>query len=240
MIELVETLKKGTHEIGMELGYEQVKYFKTFYHMLVERNKNLNLTTIVEEKEFALKHLIDSIICLKSATFIDGMNLLDVGTGAGFPGIPIKICMPELKVTLVESQEKKVRFLKEVITALGLKNIEAIHARAEDLGRKVNYRESYERLIARAVAGLGVLAEYCLPLVKVDGIFMAMKGPKLDEEITMAAKAIKILGGDLEQVVKWKLPIIGDMRNIVLIKKVAKTPRQYPRHHSVLKKKPLK
>ncbi|OPX88297.1 MAG: Ribosomal RNA small subunit methyltransferase G [Pelotomaculum sp. PtaB.Bin104] len=239
MNELVDTLKLGIQEIDMELSNIQLKQFQAYYQMVIEKNKKLNLTAIIDEKEFAIKHLIDSILCIKVMSFSAGMTLLDLGTGAGFPGIPLKICLPELKITLVDAQEKKVKFLKEVNTRLGLEYIEVVHARAEELGHRDIYRESFERLTARAVAGLDILAEYCLPLVKLGGFFLAMKGPKLNEEINAAAKAIKLLGGELEQVAQWKLPLTGDIRNIVLIRKIAPTPRQYPRRNGMPKKKPL-
>lgn len=239
MVLLVDTLVNGAAELDLEINEEQSKQFEKFYRLLVERNKVLNLTSIVEEKEVAIKHFIDSLSCLKATPFDDGMSLLDIGTGAGFPGIPIKICRPGLTVTLVESLDKRVNFLNEVISGLSLNQVEAIHARAEDIGRNKDYRESYDRVVARAVAGLGVLTEYCLPAVKVGGFFLAMKGPKLEEELAAAKKAIEIIGGEVESSINLRLPFTEDERNMVLIRKVKATPEKYPRRAGIPQKKPL-
>ncbi|MCL6559573.1 MAG: 16S rRNA (guanine(527)-N(7))-methyltransferase RsmG [Firmicutes bacterium] len=236
---LAETLFTGAVEMGIEITEGQIKKFEKYYLMLIETNKRFNITSIVEEKEVAVKHFLDSLTCLKAASFEENMSLADIGTGAGFPGIPLKICQPALCVTLVESMEKRVTFLREVIQMLGLKKIEAVHARAEDLGRKKEYRERYDRVVARAVADLRVLAEYCLPAVKKGGIFLAMKGPKVESEITAAEKAIEILGGKIENLINLRLPFIGDERNLVVIKKVRQTPEKYPRRAGMPQKKPI-
>ena len=236
---LVETLAKGAGEIGVELTGGQLKQFEKYYYLLVKTNKKLNLTSIVEEREVALKHFVDSLTCLKAVSFEEGMSLLDVGTGAGFPGLPLKICRPESRVTLVESLEKKVSFLKEVILELGLEKIVVLRARAEELGRDKSHREKYDRVVARAVAELTVLAEYCLPVVKVGGYFLAMKGPKVDEEMAAARNAVEILGGEVEKNINFKLPVLGDERNLVLVKKVRTTPEKYPRRPGAPLKKPL-
>lgn len=236
---LVDTLVNGAAEMDLKFTEEQLEKFESFYRLLVEKNKGVNLTAIVEEKEVAVKHFIDSLSCLKATPFGDGMSLLDIGTGAGFPGIPLKIYCQGLTVTLLESLDKRVNFLKEVISELGLSQIEAIHARAEDIGRNNDYREKYDRVVARAVAGLGVLTEYCLPSVKVGGFFLAMKGPKLEEEIAAAKKAIEILGGEVEKTISLRLPFTGDERNLVLIRKVKNTPEKYPRRAGIPQKKPL-
>lgn len=236
---LVDALVRGASELGMEITPEQLGRFEKYYRLLIATNKCLNLTSIIEEEDVAIKHFIDSITCLKAASFDDGMRLLDIGTGAGFPGIPLKVCRTGLFVTLVESLEKRVNFLKEVISKLRLKDIKAVHARAEEIGRDVIYREQYDRVVARAVAGLGVLAEYCLPVVKVNGTFLAMKGPRLEEELAGAKKAIEILGGKVEQVTNLRLPLTGDERNLVLVRKVKPTPEKYPRRAGMPLKKPL-
>lgn len=237
---LTEILRAGAAEMELSLTEEQLDKFSQFYRLLVETNKKVNLTSLVEEKEVAVKHFLDSLTLLKAAPFEEEMDLLDVGTGAGFPGLPLKICLPDLQVTLVDSLDKRVNFLKKVITGLGLAGVEAVHARAEDIGRKSDHREKYHRVTARAVAVLGILAEYCLPAVKVGGLFMAMKGPRLEEEFAEAVKAVKILGGEIEKTVNLRLPLSGEERNIVLIRKNAPTPEKYPRRPGVPEKKPLK
>lgn len=236
---LIDVLASGASEIGIELSEKQLKQFEKYYLMIVNTNKSLNLTSIVEEKDFAVKHFIDSLTCLKAVIFDNQMSLLDVGSGAGFPGIPIKICRPDLRVTLIDSLEKRVNFLNEAISGLDMDHIEAVHARVEDMGRNKDYREKYDRVVARAVANLGVLAEYCLPPLKVGGIFLAMKGPKLEEEIIKSQKAVTILGGVVESTLALHLPFSGDERNLVLIRKITLSPEKYPRRAGVPTKKPL-
>ncbi|OPY58839.1 MAG: Ribosomal RNA small subunit methyltransferase G [Pelotomaculum sp. PtaU1.Bin035] len=236
---LVEILKKGFFELNIDLVDSQLEKFQIFHRLIIETNKCMNLTSIVEEKEFAVKHFIDSVSCLKATSINIGMKLLDVGTGAGFPGIPLKVCCPDLKVTLVESKEKIVIFLNNAIKEMGLYDIEIVHARAEDIGKDQRYREGYDLVTARAVAGLGVLAEYCLPSVKTGGFFLAMKGPRLAEEISAAKRSIMVMGGEINKVVSLKLPITGDERNLVLIEKIKPTPQKYPRRPGIPLKKPI-
>lgn len=236
---LEETLVKGAAEIGIDLSQEQVGQFEEYYRILHEASKNINLTSILEEKEVAVKHFIDSLSCLLAGSFDDGKHLMDIGTGAGFPGIPLKIYRPGLKVTLIESVEKKVFFLENLISRLKLDKIEVVHARAEDIGRSRVQRESCDRVVSRAVASLAVLAEYCLPVLKVGGFFMAMKGPRLEEELKLAENAFRILGGRLEEVLHLKLPFTGDERKLVLLRKIRPTPEQYPRRAGIPQKKPL-
>ncbi|MCG9966856.1 16S rRNA (guanine(527)-N(7))-methyltransferase RsmG [Pelotomaculum terephthalicicum JT] len=239
MSELLETLKKGLKEMGIEITESQLECFQLFYRLIVEENKKNNITAIVDEQEFAVKHFIDSLTCLKAGMFNDGMKLMDIGTGAGFPGIPLKICRPGLEVVLIESQAKKVKFLLKVIRAMDLKNISAMHTRAEEIGRKTFYRGYCDLVTARAVAELRVLAEYCLPVVKIGGFFLAMKGPKLFEELAAAEKAVNILGGEIAKIIKLNLPVTGDERNLVVVKKIKPTPEKYPRRPGVPLKKPV-
>jgi len=239
MGDLLVTMKNGLKEICIDITEKQLECFHFFYKMILEENKKINITSIINEEEFAIKHFIDSVTCLKAVSFNDGMTLLDVGTGAGFPGIPLKICRPGLEVILVESQAKKVNFLLKVIKEMNLENISAIHTRAEDIGKNPFYREYSDRVTARAVAGLDVLAEYCLPLVKVGGVFLAMKGPKLDEEIIVSKKAINVLGGEVTKIVKLKLPVTGDERNLVVVTKIKPTSEKYPRRPGIPLKKPI-
>ncbi|MDF9407756.1 16S rRNA (guanine(527)-N(7))-methyltransferase RsmG [Pelotomaculum isophthalicicum JI] len=207
--------------------------------MIKEENKRKNITSIEDEKEFAIKHFIDSITCLKAVSFKDGMTLIDIGTGAGFPGIPLKICRPGIEVILVESQAKKVGFLLKVIRDMNLINISAIHTRAEEIGKMPRYREYCDLVTARAVAEFRVLAEYCLPVVKIGGFFLAMKGPKLAEELIGIDKTITILGGKINKIVNFNLPITGDERNIVVVEKIKPTPEKYPRRPGIPVKKPI-
>lgn len=234
------TLIKGAEELGIELRQNEIKKIEEFYNIMVKANKNLNLTAVVEEREAAVRHFLDSLTCLKAERFMEGRRLMDVGTGAGLPGIPLKICRSEKEIILVESQEKKVRFLREVIARLELKNIEAVCARAEDLGRKTSYRESSDGVVARAVAALEVAAEYCLPLIRTGGCFLAMKGPRAGEEIAASERAIEVLGGKIVEKINLRLPLTGDERNLLLIEKVRPTPENYPRRAGVPQKRPIK
>ncbi|BAF61096.1 MAG: 16S rRNA (guanine(527)-N(7))-methyltransferase RsmG [Pelotomaculum sp.] len=236
---LAETIKEGAREMGIVITEKQVRQFEEYYSLIIERNKSLNLTAITGEREVAVKHFLDSLTCLKAVPLEDGTSLMDVGTGAGFPGIPLKICRPSVRVKLVESAEKKAVFLREAIGRLGLEMAEAIWARAEDVGKDPDHREKYGCVVARAVAELAVLAEYCLPAAGVGGCFLAMKGPKAEEEAVRAKDAIKILGGRLEEIINLKLPFTGDRRSLVVIRKIGETPEKYPRRPGVPQKRPL-
>ncbi len=236
---LVETLVKGAYELGIKLTGEQIGQFKKYYRLMIETNKYINLTAITGEKEVAIKHFIDSLTCFKTECFQSFDSLLDVGTGAGFPGLPIKICRPEINVTLIDAVRKRVEFLNEVIGELELAAIGATHSRAEDFARVKGQRDRYDRVVARAVAGAPILAEYCLPLLKVGGHFIAMKGPEIEEEIEATGKALEVLGGKVDQIINIKLPFIGDERNLIVIKKIKPTPEKYPRRSGVPQKKPL-
>ena len=236
---LIETMSAAAAELGISLTVKQLEKCEKFYRLLVETNKNLNLTAIVDEKDAAIKHFIDSLTCLKVMPIEKGTRLLDVGAGAGFPGIPLLICCPGLNITMIEAAAKKVSFLKQAIKDLRLENIEAVHARAEDFGRNRNHREKYDVVVSRAVAPLAVLAEYCLPPLMVRGVFVAMKGPKLQEEIKAAENALVVLGGEIRKVVAVKLPLTGDERRLVLIGKIKATPEKYPRRAGVPAKNPI-
>jgi 16S rRNA (guanine527-N7)-methyltransferase len=237
--ELKDVLNAGAGELGLEFTVEQLEQFEKYYQLLIEANKNINLTAITGTREVAVKHFLDSLTCLSMAGFDEGLQVVDIGTGAGFPGLPLKIYRPGIILTLVESLEKRVNFLKEVVEALGLKETRIIHARAEDFGREDKHRQRYDLAVARAVAGLPVLAEYCLPAVKTGGLFIAMKGPRVEEEIKAAEKALSVLGGTLQEMVNMRLPLTGDERNLVKIKKVSPTPAKYPRRAGMPQKKPL-
>lgn len=224
-------------EIDLELTEIQLQNFYNFMNLLIEKNKVMNLTGITEPKEVILKHFIDSLTILK---YIDkNSTVIDVGTGAGFPGLPIKMAEESLEMTLLDSLNKRINFLNEVIEKNELNKIHTIHGRAEDFGKDVRYREKFDIVTSRAVASLNVLLEYMLPFVKVGGKCICMKGSNCDDEIEDAKNAIKILGGKIEKIKKFTLPNSDNNRTILIIKKVKKTDGQYPRNAGIPTKKPL-
>ena len=224
-------------EISIEFSNIQIEKFYKYMNLLIEWNEKINLTAITEPKEIIIKHFIDSLTVLKD---IKGKNaLVDVGTGAGFPGIPLKIMDEEIKITLLDSLNKRINFLNEVINQLDLKNIETIHSRVEDAGKNKKYRERFDIATARAVANLATLSEYMLPLVKVGGKSICMKGSEVSEELQNSKKAISILGGEIENIDNFQLPKSDMMRNIVIIKKVKNTPNKYPRKPGTPSKEPI-
>lgn len=224
-------------EIKLELTDNQIKKFYDFMNLLIEKNKVMNLTGITEPKEVISKHFIDSLTILK---YIDkNSTVIDVGTGAGFPGLPLKIADESLEMTLLDSLNKRINFLNEVIENTQLNNIDTIHGRAEDFGKIIKYREKYDVVTSRAVASLNVLLEYMLPFVKNGGKCICMKGSNCDDEIENAKNAIKILGGEIEKIEKFNLPNSDNNRTILIIKKVKKTDRQFPRNAGIPTKKPL-
>lgn len=232
-----EILVSKGREAGLEFTQLQLEQFIRYYEMLVETNKVMNLTALTEPEDVAVKHMIDSLLAFQDN--FSGKVLADVGTGAGFPGVPLKIFCPELKVVLIDSLGKRLKFLDNVIQELGLKNISTLHARAEDAGHKKELREQFDIVTARAVARLSVLSEYCLPLVKKNGIFIALKGSKYAEEIADAENAVNILGGKIVSAEQVKLPGLDDGRAIVKIHKLKATPKQYPRKAGLPDKQPL-
>lgn len=235
--ELGDILTEGACEYGLELDSSKINMFMKYKDILKDWNKKINLTAIDDDKEIIIKHFIDSlsiIPCLKGTD----KNLIDIGTGAGFPGIPVKISHSDIKVTLFDSLEKRVKFLNEVIDSLKLQGITAVHGRAEDFGKKPEYREQYDYAVARAVANLPVLLEYCLPFVKTGGLFIAMKGSNV-EELDISSRALKILGGEIENVRKFTLPSSDITRHVITIKKLRHTPTNYPRKAGKPLKEPL-
>ncbi len=237
-MEFAEILAHKALEAGFNFSEVQLQQFSVYYEMLIETNKVMNLTAITQPEEVAVKHMIDSLLAYEPV-MKEGKVLADIGTGAGFPGVPLKIYCPELKVVLIDSLGKRLKFLEQVIEKLQLKNISCEHARAEDAGRNKKHREVYDIVTARAVARLSVLAEYCLPLVKKDGMFIALKGSKYAEEIAEAQEAVKILGGRLLSSEPVRLPGLDDGRAIIRIKKIRNTPAQYPRKAGTPEKQPL-
>jgi len=237
--EMIYFLNQGTQELGLQLSTEQTDLFVRYYNALVESNKNVNLTQITGAKDVAVKHFIDSLACASVLDFDKISNFIDIGTGAGFPGIPLKIIYPRLRAVLMDSQQKRVNFLRKVVSKLSLNSIEVYHERAELFGRESSRREQYDLCVSRAVAALQVLCELCLPLVKVGGFFVALKGPDIDQEVLEAQNAIKTLGGRNIQIIKLNLPISGDGRSFVIVEKIEPTPQKYPRRPGIPAKRPL-
>lgn len=226
---------------NFELTDKQKQQFKLYFKMLIEVNEHVNLTRITEEDEVYLKHFYDSITPLFTfgAVFKDGATLCDVGAGAGFPSIPLKILKPGLKVTIVDSLQKRLNFLKDLISELGLTDVELVHGRAEDVGQNKLYRERFDIVTARAVARMSVLSEYCLPLVKKGGYFVALKGPKAEDELDDGKKALEVLGGKLIKDEELTLPASEEERTLVLVQKVKYTPKKYPRQAGTPRRKPI-
>ncbi len=224
-------------EIGIELTELQEKQFEDYYNFLVEKNKVMNLTGIVERDMVYLKHFYDSILLIKGHDFSSGnIKICDVGAGAGFPSIPLKIVYPNIEVTIVDSLNKRINFLKELTKILYLENVRAVHQRAEEFA--VKNRESFDIVTARAVARLNVLSELCIPLVKPGGYFLALKG-EADEELNESSETFRILSSEIDEVITYKLPIEESDRCIVKVKKIGKTSLKYPRSFGIIKKTPL-
>lgn len=230
-----QILKDIFNEYGIKYTDGQLKQLSKFYEMVVETNEKFNLTAITEENDFAIKHILDSV--LPMALLPQNASVIDVGAGAGFPSIPLKILRPDLKVTMLDSLNKRVNFLNEVIATLNLKNITAVHSRAEDYALK--NREVFDIAIARAVASLVTLSEYCLPFVKVGGNFIALKGSSLTEELKEATYAITLLGGTQKDIQKIYVKQIDAMRENVIIEKIKPTDKKYPRGKNLPRLKPL-
>ncbi len=231
-----ELLKKECDELGVNLNDEQCAQFIRYYELLIEWNKKINLTRITEPEEVVIKHFVDSLTLLKYCDIPKGAKIIDVGTGAGFPGVPLKIARPDIELTLLDSLNKRLNFLKEVCGDIGIQ-AQLVHLRAEEGSRKPEFRDSFDVAVSRAVARLDVLSEFCLPYVKTGGKFIAMKGPDLSQELKEAQNAVKILGGKVENVEEFQLN--GSGRTIVTIIKEKRTPKAYPRHSSKIKSKPL-
>lgn len=232
-------LKEGLEKWDIEISENQKSQFKIYMDTLLEYNKVMNLTAIEDPKEIYIKHFLDSLSCLSIDFIKKGNSVIDVGTGAGFPAIPIKIMRPDIKITLLDSLNKRINFLKEVGERVSLENVEYLHSRAEDAGNNKNYREKYDIALARAVASLPVLLEYCIPFVKKGGYFICQKGPAAVEEIKEAEKALKILNCEIEKVFDIEIPFTELNHKIIVIKKVGETPKGYPRKAGKPSKEPI-
>ena len=232
-----ELMNLYAKKLNMVFSEKQIKQFFKYMNLLIEWNNKINLTAIIEPKEIILKHFIDSLTINK---YIEQNKILvDVGTGAGFPGIAVKIYRPDVKVVLVDSLNKRINFLNEVVKELQLENIQTIHSRVEEFEKNKKYRESFDIVTARAVANLTVLSEYLLPLAKVNGKCICMKGSEIEEEINNSKNAINILGGKIEKIDQFKLPDSDINRNIIIINKLKNTPSKYPRKPGTPAKEPL-
>lgn len=230
-----DLLKQYIDEMGIEIDDFALDRFDVFAERLVSWNKRINLTAITEPDDIVIKHFVDSLMILKYLDISGSAKVIDVGTGAGFPGLPLLFARPEIKITFLDSISKRLVFIKDVLRSCGMMQ-ELNHNRAEDLARKGAFREKYDIATARAVAPMNILCEYCLPFVKTGGFFIALKGP--DDDVTPAKEAIAKLGGEIVNNVSYKLPN-GDSRKIVIIKKISQTPTKYPRKSKKITTKPL-
>ena len=244
--EQLSQFEKDLEELSITLSSEQIDQFLKYYEMLVEKNKVMNLTAITAFDEVLKKHFIDSLSLIKVCNIREMMSVIDVGTGAGFPGIPLKIVFPNLKLTLLDSLQKRVFFLQEVSEALGLQNVEIVHGRAEDYAKPDQMREKFDLCVSRAVANLSTLSEYCLPYVKIGGKFVSYKSEKVsmdsgenETEVERAEHAINVLGGKMTEQKSFFLPSSDISRTFIVIEKCRPTPKQYPRKAGTASKKPL-
>jgi 16S rRNA (guanine527-N7)-methyltransferase len=235
-------LINNAQKMGINLHKEQIKKFSRYLELLIQWNQKINLTSLKTPHEIIIKHFLDSISCIKVITKyinIEEISIIDVGTGAGFPGIPIKITCPSIRLYLLEARKKKTVFLEKIIEEMNFQQVEILDGRAEAFGKCPNYREKYDIALSRAVASLNTLSEYCLPLVRVGGLFIAQKGRSYNEEIDKALKTVQLLGGELIGVENVRIPFINQERYLLVIKKIKGTPLKYPRKEGLPQKRPL-
>ena len=234
-----QILSEGCRQLGISLTEEQTEQFMLYYEKLIEVNQVMNLTAITEFEDVMRKHFLDSLTLVKAADIKNVKRVLDLGTGAGFPGIPLKIAFPDTEFVLLDSLNKRVKFLHDIIELCRLKKIQAVHGRAEELAGKKEYRESFDLCVSRAVANLSSLSEYCLPYVEKGGLFVSYKSGNIQEELEAAGYAIQILGGRIKDTVKFKLPGSDMDRSLVVIEKIRETPARYPRRAGIPSREPL-
>ena len=235
----ISILERAVAGFDLVLTDTQKQSFLTYYQLLIEWNSFMNLTAITDFEEVCMKHFADSLSLCQAIDCTKPMKVIDIGTGAGFPGIPLKIAFPELEIVLLDSLNKRIKFLNEVIEALGLEKITAIHGRAEDFAKQKEYREQFDYVVSRAVANLTVLSEYCLPYVKEDGYFLPYKSGDIKEEAANSKKAVKILGGSIEDIISFEIPDTDMARTILKIHKTKATPKRFPRKAGLPTKEPI-
>ena len=235
----LDNFRKDLEALQIVLNKEQLCQFMSYYELLVEWNQVMNLTAITDFEEVCKKHFTDSLSLVKAYKINAPISVIDVGTGAGFPGIPLKIAFPDIEIILLDSLHKRVDFLKTVIDNLGLKKIEALHGRAEDYAKEKNFREQFDLCVSRAVSNLSTLSEYCIPYVKIGGHFISYKSEKLSEEKKDAEYAISVLGGEIEDQISFQIPNSDINRNLLIVRKKKETPANYPRKAGLPLKKPI-
>lgn len=236
----MERLIGGARKLGINLSPRQITQFQTYFEELTDWNQRFNLTAIVDYQEVQIKHFLDSLtIGLAFDTNVSSLRLLDVGSGAGLPGLPLKIVWPQIDLTLLESVSKKTKFLQHIVAKLGLDKVEVINGRAEEIGHWPRYREQFDVVVSRGVAALATLSELCLPFCRIAAIFIAQKKGDLQQELAQASKALSLLGGELKEIKQVQLPELADQRCLIITEKIAATPSLYPRRPGVPGKRPL-
>ena len=234
-----ELLIEGASRMGISLNEKQVEQFSVFYRLLIEWNEKMNLTAITEEKDVIIKHFLDSLSGVSFLAGLPDLSIADIGTGAGFPGIPLAIAFPEVPFVLMDSLQKRIGFLQESADQMGLKNVQLIHGRAEELAHKEEYREQFRAVVARAVANLPVLLEYCMGYVQPEGLFLAYKGPSLEEELEHSSHALTVLKGEVESASSVQIPFSDYAHTLAVIRKTGSMGKAYPRSQGKIKKAPL-
>ncbi|WP_374048109.1 16S rRNA (guanine(527)-N(7))-methyltransferase RsmG [Clostridium sp. MB40-C1] len=234
-----DILETACNSLGLELDEEKYNQFIQYKDLLKEWNEKVNLTAIKEDEEIIKKHFIDSMKIFQFHPLKNSKKIIDIGTGGGFPGIPMKIIRPDIDIVLLDSLRKRINVLDDILYKIGIDDVITMHGRAEEYGVREEHREQYDAVVSRAVANLAVLSEFCIPYVKVGGYFVAMKGPSVDEEIENAKKAVSILGGKIEGIIEVDIEGSDLNHNLVIVKKVKNTPRKYPRKAGMITKNPL-